>query len=121
LFTAAYDVNFLIILPNRVKNHCDYEGILLEMLKRGGPMSFFTDMVEEPLSNRIQKTTIFLVLALAMVGAFGAMTWMMITAATADATHKPCRLNRGGFICPQESAVCPWRGTCHFIPGDPST
>lgn len=58
-------------------------------------------MVKRPLPHRIQKTTIFFVIALAALGAVGVMTTMITTATTADAA-KTCHANpnSGVSVCP---------------------
>ena len=64
-----------------------------------------------PPSSRIQKTTILFVIALAILGAVGAMTAMMTSATQADAAI--CRnLNTpvgAATICPREPdfRICP--------------
>ncbi len=71
-------------------------------------------MQKRPKSVRIQKTTIFVVLALATLGAVGIMATMITTATTTDAAPpQGCRLTPslkllvcpppgvedGGFVC----------------------
>jgi hypothetical protein len=72
-------------------------------------------MQQRPKSVRIQKTTIFIVIALATLGAVGIMATMITTATTADAAPhnegclltpslkllvcQPPRVEGGGFIC----------------------
>jgi hypothetical protein len=71
-------------------------------------------MQKRPKSVRIQKTTIFIVIAIATLGAVGIMATMITTATTADAAPpqgciltpsltllicQPPRVEDGGFVC----------------------
>ena len=69
-------------------------------------------MVQKPQPNKIQKTPIFLVIALATVGAVGVMGAMMTTATTADAAGTCFFTNGGGFTCPRFNQICPPIGGC---------
>jgi len=77
-------------------------------------------MVKRPLSNRIQKTTILFVIALAALGAVGVTTMMIATATTADA-QPLCFFNgQGRLICPGPPDFCIISGQGRLIcPGPP--
>ena len=81
---------------------------------------YFLQMVQKPIPNRIQKTTVFIVIALATFGAVGVMTAMLTSATTADA--QTCRNTGAGFVCPPGAVegqsfgvVCTFAGGCRNI------
>ena len=59
---------------------------------------YFLQMVQKPIPNRIQKTTVFIVIALATFGAVGVMTTMMTSATTAEAVE--CKFPPNVTVCP---------------------
>ena len=80
--------------------------------------------------GRIQKTTLFVVIALAALGAVGGMTTMITTATAADAHHPgpihpygcPSSDEGGTFICPPAppgKGIVSTPGHFGFIPSTP--
>jgi hypothetical protein len=100
------------------------ERILRKCLKRIAFFCFLPKMVERTLSNRIQnKTTIFIAIAIAALGAAGVTTAMITSAPTAEAVE--CRFQAHIRLCPPPvedcgsfcNMVCSVAG-CHHIGPD---
>jgi hypothetical protein len=89
------------------------------MFERTSSVMFFAND-KRPLPNRIQKTTVFIVVALAALAAAGVTTAMLTSATTADA--QTCRQTGAGFVCPpgaiegqSHGVVCTFAGGCRNI------